>query len=130
MRKILIILTAMALSLLVLSTPVYAVNIFSNSETCGGQAASTSVCNEVNAQTKTGSNPVLKTLKSAIEVISFIIGIASVIVILIAGFRFIIANGDAQSITNARNTLLYALAGVAVAVLAETIVVFVLGHIG
>ncbi len=42
----------------------------------------------------------------------------SVIMILYAAFQFLTAGGDAEKVTSARNTLIYALVGIAVALLA------------
>jgi len=56
------------------------------------------------------------------------IGALAVLIIVIAGLRFILANGDPQSISQARNTIIYAAVGLIVAVSAEIIVTFVLGH--
>lgn len=57
------------------------------------------------------------------------IGALAVLIIVIAGLRFILANGDPQSISQARNTIIYAAIGLLVAVSAEIIVTFVLGHV-
>lgn len=45
----------------------------------------------------------------------------SVVMILFAAFNFLTAGGDAEKITSARNTLIYALVGVAVALLAYVV---------
>src|SRR5665213_216244 len=57
------------------------------------------------------------------------IGALAVLIIVIAGLRFILANGDPQSVSQARNTIIYAAVGLIVAVSAEIIVTFVLGHV-
>ena len=51
----------------------------------------------------------------------------AVVVIVIAGFRFIIAQGNPQETAKARNTIIYALVGLIVALAAEAIVALVLG---
>jgi hypothetical protein len=58
-----------------------------------------------------------------------VIGALAVLIIVISGLRFILANGDPQTISQARNTIIYAVVGLAVAVSAEIIVTFVLGHV-
>lgn len=55
----------------------------------------------------------------------FILGIAAVIVIVIGGLRYATANGDPQKITSAKNTIMYAVVGLIVAVMAWAIVTFV-----
>ena len=58
-----------------------------------------------------------------------VIGALAVLIIVISGLRFILANGDPQTISQARNTIIYAAVGLAIAVSAEIIVTFVLGHV-
>jgi hypothetical protein len=61
------------------------------------------------------------------NVLLFIIGAISVIMLIIGGIRYTISNGDSGAITNAKNTILYAIIGVIVALLAFAIVNFVVG---
>jgi len=51
--------------------------------------------------------------------------IVAVIFLIIAAFTFISAQGDPEKVTKARNFVLYALIGVAVAVAAKALVAFV-----
>ena len=123
--KILIASLLILISTLALASPsVYAVNIFS--QTCNSAAAGTDVCKSVNSQAASGGNPIIKTLKTVIEVVSWIVGIAAVIILIVSGFQFITNGSDPQGVANARNSLIYALIGVAVVVLAQAIVAFVL----
>ncbi len=55
------------------------------------------------------------------------IGIVSVIMIIIGGFRYTISNGDENSVRAAKDTILYAVIGLIVAILSFVIVNFVLG---
>lgn len=59
----------------------------------------------------------------------FIIGAISVIMIIVGGIRYVISNGVADKITGAKNTILYAVIGLAIALLAYAIVNFVLNKI-
>jgi hypothetical protein len=61
-----------------------------------------------------------------IQVMSAIAGVAAVIMIVISGFRFITANGDSSTVAAARRTLIYALVGVAIVAVSQTIVWFIL----
>ncbi len=63
------------------------------------------------------------------NVLLFIIGAISVIMLIIGGIRYTISNGDSSAVTSAKNTILYAVIGIIVAVLAYAIVNFVLGSI-
>jgi hypothetical protein len=80
-----------------------------------------------------GPNPIFGPtgiMTTVIKIISYIIGIAAVIVIIIGAFRMIVSGGDSNSINSARSSILYALVGLVVAVLAQVIVTFVLDRIG
>lgn len=62
----------------------------------------------------------------AISLFSIVLGVASVIVIILSGLRFILANGDSNSVKKARNSIIYAIVGLIIAVTAQAIVSLVL----
>ena len=57
----------------------------------------------------------------------FILGAISVIMIIIGGLRYVISGGDSAAVTAAKNTILYAIVGVIVAILAYAVINFVIG---
>lgn len=57
----------------------------------------------------------------------FILGAISVIMIIVGGLRYVISGGDSAAVTAAKNTILYAIVGVIVAILAYAIIHFVIG---
>jgi len=59
----------------------------------------------------------------------FLIGAISVIMLIYGGIRYTTSGGNAASVTAAKNTILYAIVGIVVAVLAFAIVNFVLGQL-
>lgn len=61
-----------------------------------------------------------------IQLMSAIAGVVAVIMIVISGFRFITANGDSSTVAAARRTLIYALVGLVVVAISQTIVWFIL----
>lgn len=65
-------------------------------------------------------------IKNLVNTLLFILGAVSVVVIVIAGFYYTTSNGDQALITKAKNTLLYAVVGLVVALLAYAIVNFVI----
>lgn len=65
-------------------------------------------------------------IKIALQILSFVAGIIAVIMIIIAGFKFMTGGGDPSSIASARSTLLYAIVGIIVVVFAQLVVRFVL----
>lgn len=54
-----------------------------------------------------------------------VLGAVALLMIVIAGFRYIISQGDPQVTAKARNTIIYGLVGLAVVILARVLVVFV-----
>lgn len=58
-----------------------------------------------------------------------VIGFLSVIMLIWGGLRFILSGGDSKKVTDAKNTILYALLGLAIAFFAYAIVNFVLTSI-
>lgn len=95
----------------------------------GDRAATTSVCRDIKTQEGSDSNPVLNTLKIALNVLAFIAGAAAVILLIVNGLRLILSNGDSNGVSSARSGLIYVLVGLAVVVLARVIVVFLLDNI-
>lgn len=64
-------------------------------------------------------------LTKATNLVAFLVGIASVIMIVVGGFKYITSAGDNNNITSAKNTILYAVIGLVVALVARTIVIFI-----
>lgn len=60
------------------------------------------------------------------NVLLFIIGAVSVIMLIIGGVRYTISQGDSSAVTSAKNTILYAIIGLVVAILAYAVVNFVI----
>ncbi|MES2876062.1 MAG: hypothetical protein V4678_01180 [Patescibacteria group bacterium] len=60
------------------------------------------------------------------NVLLFVLGAISVIMIIIGGLRYVVSGGNATAVTAAKNTILYAIVGVIVALLAYAIINFVL----
>lgn len=53
----------------------------------------------------------------------------SVLMIIIGGFRLVISNGDPQNISTAKNTIIFSVIGLVIALTAEAIVSFTLGYL-
>lgn len=67
-------------------------------------------------------------LRTALNLISLAVGIIAVIMIIVGGLKYITSQGDSNSINSAKDTLLYAVAGLVIVLLAQVIVQFVLGR--
>lgn len=56
----------------------------------------------------------------------FIVGVISVFMLIVGGFKFILSGGNKEKVTAARNTILYALVGLVIAFFSFAIVEFVM----
>ena len=70
------------------------------------------------------------TLSTVMNIIFALTASIAVLMIVIAGFRYIVANGDPGQTTQARNTILYAVIGLVITMTAYSIVTFVIKGIG
>lgn len=66
------------------------------------------------------------TIAMLVNTLIFVVGIIAVIAIIIGGLRYVLSQGNEKAIEGAKNTILYAVIGLVVAVLAYAIVNFVL----
>ena len=57
------------------------------------------------------------------------VGTISVIMLIYGGFRYVISGGDSKKVTDAKNTILYAIIGLIISMLAYAIVRFVISAI-
>ena len=73
----------------------------------------------------TGETQVNGIIKTIVEVLLPAVGAISIIMIVIGGIMFALSSGDAQKAAKARNTVLYAVVGLAVSLFASAIVNFV-----
>lgn len=96
--------------------PAGAINVFD--EGCKGQTSK--ICKETSSDTV---NPIIQDI---IGTLIFAIATISVIMIIVGGIRYVISNGDASKIKSAKDTILYSVIGLAVALLAYAIVNFVI----
>lgn len=85
----------------------------------GAGQANTGAANEGNLNIIIGN---------VINILLFIIGVVSVIMIIIGGINYTLSQGDSGKVKSAKDTILYAVIGLVVALLAYAIVNFVLGQ--
>ncbi|HEU0266261.1 MAG TPA: pilin [Candidatus Saccharimonadaceae bacterium] len=115
---------AVVLSIGVVSLPVFADNCSStpSSPLCQAKVGVDK------AGGSTGSNGTSLTVRihEIINLIIYAVGFASVIMIVIGGVRYTTSGGDSSGTKGAKDTILYAIVGLVVAVMAYAIVNFVL----
>lgn len=68
-------------------------------------------------------------ITAVVNTMLFIVGVGSVIMIIYSGIRYIFSGGNSGQITSAKNTLIYAIIGLAIAILAYAIVNFVIDNV-
>ena len=81
---------------------------------------------DTESRTIDGSDGLVKTV---INIMLWVIGIISVIMIIIGGIRYATSNGDSNSASGAKNTILYSVIGLVIAIFAYAIVDFVVKQI-
>ena len=64
--------------------------------------------------------------KQITNVVLYIVGVVAVIMLIIGGIKYVVSGGDAKKVTDAKNTVLYAIIGLVIAFLAFAIVNFVI----
>ena len=69
-------------------------------------------------------------VNNAINTALLIIGALSVIMIIIGGLRYVLSGGDAAGLKSAKDTILYSLIGLVVALLSFAIVGFIINRVG
>ena len=127
MNKIKALLISLA-AVFTLAVPIFAaVPAVALFEAAKDQACSGANLNDTACTANEGATQVNSTISTVISLLSFIVGVVSVIMIIIGGIRFVTSQGDSQSTSAARNTVIFAVVGLCVAAFAQLIVRFVLG---
>lgn len=105
-----------------------AVDIFEKTCNANGAGSGSAACKSVKVQQDNNNqNPIIRIIKGAINILSFLIGIAAIITLVVSGIRLMTAGGDASAVASARSGVVYALVGIAVAALAQVLVLYVIG---
>lgn len=100
------------------SPSVAAVDVFN--EACKGTGANTAVCKNKD------TDNITPYITGIVNILLYLLGAISVLVIIISGIYYVTSMGDSAAITRAKNTLLYAVIGLVVALLAYAIVNFII----
>ncbi|HVV66483.1 MAG TPA: TrbC/VirB2 family protein [Candidatus Saccharimonadales bacterium] len=119
--------------LIVAAPPAAAFDPFSNSDPsiggvdCSGDAANSAVCQDKgNGDPITGDNGAL--LKIA-NIVAYIGGVAAIIIIIISAIRYITSGGDSENVSGAKRTLIGAIIGLAIIVLAKSLITYVVSKV-
>lgn len=108
--------------------PAYAANPNSQS-LCEGAGGTWKVDNSApsggTCSNGDGSRTVPGTLQQVTNVLIFLVGAISVLMIIIGGVRYVTSNGEQAGTKSAKDTILYAIIGLVVAFMAYAVVNFV-----
>lgn len=127
MKKEILVLVAMIMAVLGIACPAYAGNCPAGSR----NATYTNSVAECNMET-TGNNSasgVTNTLNIVVNVALGILGLVTVIMIIVGGYMYVTSSGDMSKVTKAKNTIMYGIVGLIIALLAWAIVNFVLANV-
>ena len=94
-------------------------------QACSG--SDSQVCKNQSDQKLFGPNSIWTKI---VNTIIFLTGSIATIMIVVGGLRYVMSGGDSAAVNGAKNTILYAIVGIVVAVMAYAIVNFVLTRIG
>jgi uncharacterized membrane protein len=70
------------------------------------------------------------TFTAIINLLIFIVGAVSILMVIIGGLRYVLSGGDSAGVKSAKDTILYAIIGVIVAAIAYALVNFIVTKIG
>jgi heme/copper-type cytochrome/quinol oxidase subunit 2 len=86
-------------------------------------SANASTCQTTTADSSSHLNSIIANIINAFSVI---VGLVAVVMIIFGGFRYVTSGGESGNISNAKNTILYAIIGLVIVAFAQFIVKFVL----
>ena len=125
-------LKSILISTLMVAVMVFGVSIIyqtGNTEIAGAiNSEITSGMNATSAGTSTPTD-VNVVIKNVTNIMFFIIGAVSVIMLIYGGIRYTTSGGNTNSVTAAKNTVIYSIVGLVISILAYAIVNFVVTNI-
>ena len=118
-----IVLVGLVLTPIALPTVTYAAGIDAQQQACIGSGGTWAkgVC--TGNSTQDNLTPIIKTI---VNVLIFIVATLAVIMIIVGALRYVASAGNAASVKGAKDTILYSVVGLVIAILAYAIVNFVI----
>lgn len=121
-RALILVLTIMFGSMLAMSPVVLA---DARTEICDGVAAAGG-----GTGCTPGSGPTVQSVVAkVVNILSFVVGVVAVIMVIVGGIKYVTSSGDSNNVNSAKNTILYAIVGLVVAVMAQILVKYVLNTV-
>lgn len=132
MKRFIILLAMMGGLFAILPAPAYAANIIDTAcnEAKGGNTSDPNVSGSATCspQSSSTSDP-MSVAKTVVNTLLLILGMVAVIMIIVGGFRYVTSSGDKSALVSAKNTILYSVVGLVIALLAYAIVNFVINQV-
>jgi len=120
-------LTVVPGAMMLTASPAFAANSEIQENLCSGAnleaPGSATTCATDNGD---GVNGIVNTV---ITVFSWVVGVVSVIMIIVGGFKYVTSGGESSGVTSAKNTILYAIVGLIIVAISQVVVKFVLSNV-
>lgn len=132
-RNTLLLLTSLFMIGVFVAPSVSAVDVLT--PVCGSDTATGSspeVCKDNQTNASNDQNPLVGKdgiITKAIQIIMLVLGVAAIFVLLINAVRLITGGSDPNSVSSARNGIIYAAVGLVIAASGQVIVTFVLSKL-
>lgn len=127
--RVYLLLLVFTCSLVLMPSKLYAVDVINSACNNSSTISRPKVCSD----NKTGgANPLFGphgVITTVVQFLTILVGIAAVVTIIIAGLRFVLAMGDSNTATTARNAILYAVIGLIIALMSQALITFVLNKV-
>lgn len=95
-------------------------------------AADSAVCKDKGSAAAQGDGPLVGPkgiITRVTQLVVFVAGIAGVLMVIIAGIRYVMSSGDPQKIDSAKNAILFAVIGLVIAASAQVLVSLVFSQL-
>ena len=107
--------------------PTYASVTCPNGKVLNGSGKTLADCDQISSNAN-NKNDLMSRINTIINVVIGFVGLVAVVVIILGGISYTTSAGDTGKVKKAKDTILYGIIGLVVAVLAFAIVNFVLGN--
>ena len=123
-KSLVAIITGVSIGMLVIGTPIASADTIGQGGAPGGVNAAKGTGVPTNFASGDGS-----LIQKIINITLYAIGVLSVIMLIFGGLRYVISGGQKEAVTAAKNTILYAVVGLLIAVFAYAFIHFILQFI-
>jgi type IV secretory pathway VirB2 component (pilin)/nitrogen fixation-related uncharacterized protein len=126
--KLLSVAVVMVLSVFVMQSALVSAQFEdATNEACEGLAIDSGE-SFIECNSSDNSSSIDSIISFALNTLSFIAGVIAVIMIIIAGIKFVTSGGDSGKVASARSSLLYAVVGLVIVAVSQVVVIYVIGR--